>query len=535
MTNKTRIGISGGRRMRFFCRRAFSSCFFSTVAAICIVVCLAARITAESDTTEIISLQINRSKVIRPPWPVKRVSIAEPKIANVEVLSPDQVLLMGKSAGTTDLLMWNEDEKLWQARVSVHADVSQLKADLVRLFPKCDLEIRPSLQDILIVTGNMDRAEHVAQLHKFLYATGMKYNDMTSLAGVQQVMIQIKMAEVSRQAIRTLGINVFHTGDDFFGASLVGSESGGPINPVSIGVPGGTPAGDNLPFVFTATAAVSPSVTLFAGFPDADLQFFIEALAENQYLRILARPTLVALSGEKASFLAGGEFPIPVTQGAGAGDAGTAITIEYKEFGVRLDFRPIVLGDNRIRLYVAPEVSSISDIGAVIINGFRIPSIVLRRAETTLELKSGKTFAMAGLIDSTVNARTSRIPWIGDVPVLGALFRSVRYEKRETELVVLVTASLVEPMSVASLPPTPGVMHVPPNDWELYAEGRIEGRAEPKISVQEANWLKEMGINKLKGPGAWATYDQPAFPSRAESRVPRKDLSDTGSAGTNGP
>jgi pilus assembly protein CpaC len=173
------------------------------------------------------------------------------------------------------------------------------------------------------------------------------------------------------------------------------------------------------------------------------------------------------------------------------------------------------LGDGTIRLRVRTEVSDTSPIKAVEIQGFEIPSIVARRAETTLEMKSGQTFGMAGLIQRAVRARTSRLPWIGDVPILGTLFSSVEYTKGESELVVLVTASLVEPMSVAvSDVPSPGAMHVTPNDWELYAEGRVEGRAPRVLSTTAAEWLRDAGLDRLVGPGAWVHYESLSPPTQ---------------------
>ena len=257
-------------------------------------------------------------------------------------------------------------------------------------------------------------------------------------------------------------------------------------------------------------------MTIFAGFPRADLEFFFRALAENQLLKILANPTLVALSGEEASFLAGGEFPIPVVQGGGGSGGGTSVTIEYREFGVRVSFRPIVLGDGTIRLHASPEVSDLSDV-AVSIQGYSVPALVTRKAETTLELQNGQTFAMAGLLQSKTQAISSRIPGIGNLPVLGSLFRSIRYQKNETELVVLVTASLVEPMSLAKTPPLPGFSHVDPNDWEFYIEGRIEGEGPAKIDSDDAEWLKKMGLDRLMGPGAWDSHGEPIPSSQADT------------------
>jgi pilus assembly protein CpaC len=203
------------------------------------------------------------------------------------------------------------------------------------------------------------------------------------------------------------------------------------------------------------------------------------------------------------------------------GATSSAITIEYKEFGVRLRFQPTVLGDNKIRLHVAPEVSELSNgVGSVQLQGFSIPSILTRRADTVLELNSGQTFAMAGLISQTTQARSSRVPGLGDLPILGALFRSVRYQQGDTELVLLVSASLVEPGALKENPPLPGMTHIVPNDWDLYATGRIEGRSAGKVSPADAEWMRQAGLNRLRGPGAWVSYEPippektPASPAR---------------------
>jgi pilus assembly protein CpaC len=176
---------------------------------------------------------------------------------------------------------------------------------------------------------------------------------------------------------------------------------------------------------------------------------------------------------------------------------------------------------------VAPEVSELSyGVGAVTLQGFQIPSVITRRAESTLELKSGQTFAMAGLISRSINGTSSNVPLLGDLPVLGGLFRSTRYQTGETELVVLVTASLVEPLSLASPPPVPGVTDVPPNDWDFYIWGRVRGQGPAKVSPAEAAYLKKLGFDQLKGPGSWETYEQGAAPSGATQRpMPSADTS----------
>ena len=460
-----------------------------------------------------ISVAVGRSSVIATPWPVKRISVTDPKIADVKVVTPGQVMVSGKAVGATDVFMWNQDEQMWQGRVEVEIDRTAIKKELAHLFPSAHLELRQS-RDLLLVCGVLSRAEQAEQLHRFLDTYSVKYVDMTTVAGVQQVQLKVVVAEASRTAIRTLGMNAFLAGSSAFGGTTIGPDGGGPINPISIGVPSGSPVGSNA-FQFLGPTNVGSAVTLFGGVPGSDLQVFISALAENQYMRVLAEPSLVALSGQEANFLAGGEYPIPVVQGAGATTSGSSISIDYKEYGIRLRFKPTVLGDGTIRLHVAPEVSQLTTQGAVTIQGFTVPALLTRRAETTLELASGQTFGMAGLINESVQARNSRVPGLGDVPVLGALFRSVRYQRGDTELIVLVTASLVEPLSVAHQPLAPGTLHVAPNDWELYGMGQIEGNVPAKVAPVDSQYLQQTGLTRLRGPGAWATFESPPVPSRA--------------------
>jgi pilus assembly protein CpaC len=317
-------------------------------------------------------------------------------------------------------------------------------------------------------------------------------------------MLKVRVAEVNRVAIKNMGVNILKAGEDFFGVSMPGPSSGGAPNQFPIG-PVGQANANNIPFAF-GEGSVSPFNTLILGFPNADLEFFVEALAENQYMNVLAEPTLVSLSGQQADFLAGGEFPIPVVQGTSTG-GGTSISIEYKEFGIRLAFTPTVLGNGKIRLHVAPEVSELSDIGSVEIQGFRVPSILTRRADTVLEMNSGQTFSMAGLLSQSVTGRNSRTPFLGDLPVLGSLFRSVSYQRGETELVVLVTPTLVEPLNHVARRPLPGDLHESPNDWELFGRGYLEGgsRDPDKVSNESVDLGK---LEELQGPGAWATYYQ---------------------------
>ncbi|MEO6434640.1 MAG: type II and III secretion system protein family protein [Tepidisphaeraceae bacterium] len=449
------------------------------------------KLQATAGRAQTIEVIVGESRVLDAAWPVKRVTVADPEIADVDATSPTRIEIRGRAVGVTELGLESEQGEIWRARLSVNADTSRLQGQLRKLFANSSLEIT-QVDDVVVVKGTLARAEDAAQMRQLLVLSKLDYLDLTSVAGLQQVQLQVKVAEVSRTGLRFLSADFAFTDGLTSFASNAGAS--GTYNPT-------TPAGNfarNLPGGTTIFGTgVIGGGNLF--------EYFIKALSENQYLRLLAEPTLVARSGQEAQFLAGGEIPIPVAQVGGAERA--QISIEYKEFGVRLQFTPTVLGDGRIELKVRPEISQLSDVGAIEILGTRIPSLLTRRVETTLELQSGQTFAIAGLLHQNENANVSRIPLLGDLPVLGTLFRSVRYSREDTEMVVLVTASLVEPSSNELNPPVPGDFHVEPNDWELYVEGRFEGRHTVRVAPAQRERLKRLGLDQLHGPGAWASHD----------------------------
>ena len=453
---------------------------------------------APADAQDVVILH-RQSQILQTPWKVARVAITDPDIADVQVLTPDQILIQGLSIGTTDIILWNEDEtQVLQKKVSVVLDVDAFQATMGDMFPTSELAVSQSGES-LIIKGHHRNAIHVQQLHEFLDKAEVSYIDLSDLAGVQQVELQVRVAEVSKSGLRSLGIHWLQAGSDF----VSGVRPGGSLLDEATWRPGGI-----------STYELGSSVTAFGHVPSADLVFFLDALEENQYLRLLANPTLVALNGEEASFLAGGEYPIPVVQSGGSNNS---ITITYKEYGVRLTFRPTVLGNNTIRLYTAPEVSEITSVGSVTVEGFNVPALLTRKAETTIELKSGQSFAMAGLLKNNVTSEDQSIPLLGDLPVLGPLFRSVSYQQGETELMILVTANLVEPLNIdPKTAPLPGMLHEAPNDWELYIDGQLESDEPAKLDSVDAEWLKKLGLDQLNGPGAWESYENPAPVSEAE-------------------
>jgi len=391
----------------------------------------------------------------------------------------------------------------WVDMTSVTGVEADLEDRLRRLFG-IDLEVE-DVAGTIAVRGTLPDVATAGLVSRFMASTGLKWVDATRVAGVQQVQLRVRIAEASRTALRQLAFGAVVGGNVFGGIQEPG---GSPFQPVSIGpnpnssiksgdfVWGGNQGGANM--------SVNSATTLFGGVASANLEVYLQALTENRYVRLLAEPNLVAISGQQATFLVGGEFPIPIVQGSVVG-GGSTITIEYKEYGVRLNFRPEVIGDGRIRLEVAPEVSELSQIGALRQNGFTIPSLTTRRSSTTVELGSGQSFAMAGLLRSTDQGTVAKVPVLGDIPGLGVLFRSVRFEQQQTELVVMVTAELVEPLDDGRERPMPGDLTESPNDWELFVEGSLFGASKVGNPLSR---LKTLGLDGLKGPGAWRRPDE---------------------------
>ncbi|MCP4248832.1 MAG: type II and III secretion system protein family protein [bacterium] len=421
-----------------------------------------------------IHIPLNHSVLIETSKPSERVQAIDPSIVFVQSVSPTQLLVTGTGVGTSQVLTWSEagQQKIFQIKVEI--DLTALNEALDTVDPLSDVEAVPLLGTVVLTgtassTAMADRLLGVAEL--FLPAgdagTGgsIVQNHMT-VAGEQQVLLRCTVAEISRSVSRQLGIDGFLAGENFRDAFVV-SQIGG-SNPIDIGAQVAADATQNLLFG-TPGIPLQPTVPLSLGFPRVQLQVFLKALASNSLLRVLAEPNLVAISGEEASFLVGGEFPIPVPQGV------DQITIEFREFGARLNFTPVVRGGQRIHLHIAPEVSELDFSSAVSIGGFSVPGLSQRRCETTVEIGNGQTIAIAGLLSDEVRGLATRIPGLGDVPVLGSLFRSVEYRRKVTELVILVTPELVAPLNPGQVPMVPGEDHLEPNDYQLYALGLLEG------------------------------------------------------------
>lgn len=465
--------------------------------------------------TEPLQIMAGASRLVTMPARIESVVVAQPTIADAKPVSPKDVVIIGKTVGSSDMVIHLESGESITQRVQVELDKADMESRIARIFG-----VKVQVDDLggtVALRGTIPDVATAALIHKYMDSTGMKWTDLTKIEGLQQVQLRVRIAEASRTALRELAFGGVFGGNSAFGGYQ--SPGGTPFQPVSI-APMNPQSVTNTGLTSTTSNVVGPgqpnfgfspipvssATTLFVGVPGADLEIFMRALTENRYVRLLAEPNLVAISGEKASFLVGGEFPVPVVQGNSVGGGAATVTVEYKAFGVRLTFRPEVLGEGRIRLEVAPEVSELSEVGALVQNGFTVPGVSVRRSSSTVELGNGQSFAMAGLLRSKDQGKVAKIPLLGDLPWLGVLFRSVRYEQDETELVVIVTATTVEPLNDGMDRPTPGALHQAPNDWELFMEGRLAGANDVASPVAR---LRTFGLTDLRGPGAWRRPEDP--------------------------
>jgi pilus assembly protein CpaC len=401
-----------------------------------------------------VRLLVGRSAIVEPGTAVTRVSLTSADIADVVVTSASQLLLNGKTVGTTSMFVWDRAGVVRRFEVVVQRDISRLNEQLKELFPGEAIDARPNGSKI-VLAGRVSNKSVIDNAINLAAGYVEKKDDVVSLLQQQegangQVMLRVRFAEISRNALTELGASFFSTGyKDFLGRTTTQQFP--------------APDFDNNRLVF------SDFLNFFLMDTKNNLGTVIKALQSKGLFQSLAEPNLVAESGKEASFLAGGEFPVPVAQGS----SGTVvITVQYKEFGIRLNFTPVVNG-NRVHLKVRPEVSTLDFGNAVVLNGFRIPALSTRRTETELELDNGQTFAIAGLMNNSVASTLKKIPGIGDIPILGLLFQSKAAQKDQTELVVMITPEIlargssgvtttVPRMPEPFMPPVPEKKAVPP-------------------------------------------------------------------------
>jgi pilus assembly protein CpaC len=368
------------------------------------------------------------------------VSIGNTDIADYNRISPSSLLITAKKPGTTALVVFDDEKRSVVIDVIVDPDLAMLQRQLKQAFPGLDVLVTP-LNDTIAVRGRVPSMQIAEQIVEMAGTYG-KVHNFLEITGGQQVMLQVRLAEVSKSALRNLGVTFGGT-DNVSAFTTNAVANGG--NTFTIPAAAGTNA---------ITAAVGAANIFGEGrFGATSFDYFITALRTNNLLRDLAEPNLMTTSGQEASFLAGGQIPIPVPQ---PGNGGSTITIEYVSYGVQLKFTPNVLGDGKIRLHVAPEVSQLDYGHAVSVNGTSVPGFTDRKLETTVELGDGQSLALAGLLQNDVSASSTVIPVLGDLPVLGPLFRSTSFSRDETELVVMVTPRLQGPLNPDQVPLLPG-------------------------------------------------------------------------------
>ena len=458
---------------------------------------------------QLIHVPVNKSVLVDFSVPIREVRLAAPEFAEVNALTPTQIMLTGKSFGTTQMIAWVDGDQRHVFDVAVDLDLERLLASIRTAEPRARVKAH-ALLDAVVLTGRVPDASSAERIMQIAEVFSPQVINQMQVAGTQQVLLRCTIAEMSRSASRQLGFNGWIAGDDVRDMFFINNLDG--INPANIGAPAGSLVTADIPFVVgDGGIPVTSGTTLSFGFPRAQMQVFVQALRENGLLRVLAEPNLVAVNGQSASFLAGGEVPIPIT-------TDEKIRIDYKEFGVRLNFTAAVLAQDRIRLHVAPEVSEPDFANSVTFGGISIPGFATRRVETVVEIGSGQTFAIGGLLSERVRAVSRRVPGLGDLPVLGALFRSADYQLEESELVVLVTPELVEPVSPNQVTYIPGGDYVVPNDFELYLTGELEGRSGREVPVlrPRVNQTWPVRPAELYGPATAMQLHGPLGPAGRE-------------------
>ncbi len=459
------------------------------------------------------------------------IAVGDPTILDFDVLpNPRMLRLHGKRAGVTDLSITTSDNQVYNFEVHVGYDLVLLRAQLQQVFPAAQIRLG-QIQEHIVVEGQARSTAQVDQILQTIEAYLASFDESLSyesergpgeitdapprsteespenydmfahvegdrsrtkapppkpqiinllkVPGPQQVMLQVRIAELNRTALREVGADILAV--DSSTGNIVGTQIGGAIiTALGTGLTG------------AATGEIGNSSTAFGLFPSGDWQVLLSLLRSNSVLSILAEPNLVALNGHKASFLAGGQFPIPVPQG-GAGV--NSVTIEFKDFGVHLDFVPYIQDDGVIRLQVDSEVSTIDfSIGTtLVVGGDPVPGLNTRKTNTTVEIRQGQTLAIAGLLNVELDAQTERIPGLGDLPYIGPFFSNTSHERVEKELIVLVTPLLVAPMDSCEVGPLPGSEIKDPNDKEFYLLNRIEGRT-GRHHRSTTSWDNPLGL-----------------------------------------
>lgn len=411
-----------------------------------------------------IDIEVGKGRLLRLDRPASSVFIADPEVADVEVKSPTLVYVFGKASGKTTLFaVGDHDEVLLNTNLLVRYDVSRVSQAIHELAPHSAISVTTA-DDAVVISGTVYSAaegDDIRRIAARFVPDEKQLMDKMKVDAPNQINLRVRFAEVSRDIVKEFGIdwqNMFSSKNIMFG--LVTATGGGALTAAASGVfplsnfvsSSGTPIGYNTGATSLVGGATDNNFYAGGKIGKMYLNGLIDALDNHGLITILAEPNLSAISGEPAKFLAGGEFPVPVPAGNGT------VGIEWKTYGISLNFVATIAANDRLSLHVAPEVSQLSTEGELTLSGTTIPSLTTRKAETTVEMASGQSFAIAGLLQNNVTQQINKFPWLGDIPVLGQLFRSEAFQRNESELVILVTPYIVHPIATASraLTPTDG-------------------------------------------------------------------------------
>ena len=456
-------------------RRAYLGTALAALAMSTTVVVAAPAAAQAARPSETLNLSQNTGTLVRLPRPMSDVFVANDTIADVQVRSASQLYVFGKSAGETTVYATDKGGRVvYAANVRVGTNVGSVGEMLHLAMPESSIQATP-MNNLVLLTGTVSSPEDAAEAQRLVQAyvgEGTQVVSRIKSATPLQVNLRVKIAEVSRSLVKQIGLNLLSNGDSTGGFNF-GIAQGSLIAPGSVSDEGVvSPPKVLMP---TAGSILTGAGKLFG----VDILGALQLAEGDGLVTTLAEPNLTSLSGETASFLAGGEFPIPVSQELGS------VTIEYKQYGVGLAFTPIVLADGRISMRVRPEVSELSTEGALKLNGFDVPALTTRRAETTVELGSGQSLMIGGLLRNVNTNNIDKAPFLGDLPVLGALFRSTKYRRDETELVIIVTPYLVRPVSGQLALPTNGYRS--PSTGQMVVGGQsYMGRSAPATAAPAA-------------------------------------------------
>jgi pilus assembly protein CpaC len=452
------------------------------------------KITASSDQLE---MTVNTSQILTLGSRIPRIVVNNPELLGVTALSATEVQVSAKKVGVTSINLWDENGQAYTVDVTILGDARELELALKTQFPTSAIKVY-RYTNALVLKGFVDRPDHISQIQALAEDYAPKVINNISVGGVHEIMLKVKVMEVSRTKIRQLGVDfaAFSNGD-----FLIQSVSG-LIRDVAAGSQVITSQGETLAFGF-----VNGNDAFFG---------FIDALVQHDVAKILAEPVLTTVSGRPASFLHGGEIPVPIPQSLGT------ISIEYKPFGTQVDFLPVVLGNGNIRLEVRPRVSSLDDTLGFDLQTFRVPGFIVRQIDTGVEMKAGQTLALGGLVQQRSESTMVGIPWLAEIPYLGVPFRRVREQANEVELLILVTPEFVDAMDPHEVPPCgPGMYTTSPSDHELYWHAYLEVPACPPGAAMPYGGVYDPAMGNMQTmPGGTVVEPVPSGVNGTEGYLP---------------